>query len=62
MAATNLHIENNYSRYAYVINFIVILDYENMGTDTIFVTLPFLTKKILKKLGYSIMDALIFIY
>ena len=40
MAATNLHIENNYSSYAYVINFIVILDHENMGTDTICMTLP----------------------
>ena len=25
MAATNLHIENDYSDYAYVINFIVII-------------------------------------
>ena len=39
MAATNLHIEHNYSSYAYVINFIVILDHENMGTDTILMTL-----------------------
>ena len=31
MAATNLHIENTYSSYEYVINFIVILDHENMG-------------------------------
>ena len=31
MAATNLHIESTYSSYAYVINFIVILDHEYMG-------------------------------
>ena len=42
--------------------FIVILDHENMGVDAIFVTLLFMTKKLLKKLGFSIMEALICIY
>ena len=28
-------IENNYSIYVYVINFIVSLDHENIGTDKI---------------------------
>ena len=42
--------------------FIVILDHDNMGVDTIFVTLMFITKKLLKKLIFSIMDALICIY
>ena len=32
--------------------FIVILDHDNMGVDTIFVTLRFITKKLLKKLGF----------
>ena len=30
--------------------FIVILDHENMGVDTIFLTLPLITKKLLKKI------------
>ena len=43
--------------------FIVILDHENIGVDVIFVTLLFITKKkLLKKLGFSIMAALICIY
>ena len=42
--------------------FILILDHDNMGVDAIFVILLFITKKLLKKLGFSIMDALIFIY
>ena len=62
MAATNLHIENNYSSYAYFINFIVILDHENMGTDTIFMTLPLILTKIFPKIEFSVMDAIICIY
>ena len=42
--------------------FIVILDHENMGVDTIFVTLPLITKKLLKEIRFSIMAALICIY
>ena len=42
--------------------FIVILDHDNMGVDAIFVTLLFITKKLLKKFWFSIMDALICIY
>ena len=42
--------------------FILILDHDNMGVDAIFVTLLFITKKLLNKLGFSIMDALICIY
>ena len=42
--------------------FIVILDHENMGVDASFVTLLFIAKKLLKKLGLPIMDALICIY
>ena len=42
--------------------FIVILDHENMGVDTIFDTLLFITKKLLKKIRFSIMAALICIY
>ena len=42
--------------------FIVILDHENMGVDTIFVTLLFIAKKLLKKIRFSIMAALICIY
>ena len=32
--------------------FIVILDHDNMGVGAIFVTLRFITKKLLKKLGF----------
>ena len=39
--------------------FIVILDHENMGVYTIFVTLLFIRKKLLKKIRFSIMAALI---
>ena len=39
--------------------FIVILDHENMGVDKIFVTLLSITKKLLKKIRFSIMAALI---
>ena len=39
--------------------FIVILDHDNIGVDAIFVSLLFITKKLLKKLWFSIMDALI---
>ena len=46
MAAINLHIENNYSSYAYVINFIVILDHENIDTDKMFMTLPLILTNI----------------
>ena len=42
--------------------FIVILDHENMGVDTIFVTLSLIIKKLLKKIRFSIMAALICIY
>ena len=42
--------------------FIVILDHGNMGVDTIFVTLPLITKKLLKEIRFSIMAALICIY
>ena len=42
--------------------FIVILDHENIGVDTIFVTLLYITKKLLKKNKNSIMAALICIY
>ena len=59
MAATNLHIENNYSSYAYVINFIVIMDHENMGTDTIFMTLPLILANIFPKIDFLVMDPLI---
>ena len=38
---------------------IVILDHENMGVDTMFETLLFITKKLLKKIRFSIMAALI---
>ena len=41
---------------------IVILDPENMGVYAILVTLLFITQKLLNKLGFSIMDALICIY
>ena len=61
MAATNLHIENNYSSYAYVINFIVIMDHENMGTDTIFMTLPLILANIFPNF-VLVMDPLICIY
>ena len=39
--------------------FIVMLDHENMGAYTIFVTLLFITKRLLKKIRFSIMAALI---
>ena len=39
--------------------FIVILDHENMGVDNICETLLFITKKLLKKIRFSIMAALI---
>ena len=39
-----------------------ILDHENMGVDTILVTLPLITKKLLKEIRFSIMAALICIY
>ena len=42
--------------------FIVILDHENMGVDTIFETLLVITNKFLKKIRFSIMAALICIY
>ena len=42
--------------------FIVILDHDNMGVDAICVNLMFITKTLLKKLGFLIMDALICIY
>ena len=41
--------------------FIVILDHENMGVYAIFVTTVH-NKKLSKKLGFSIMDALICIF
>ena len=62
MAAINLHIENNYSSYAYVINFIVILDIENIGTDKMFMTLPLILTNIFPKIEFLVMDALICIY
>ena len=62
MAASNLHIGNNYSSYAYVINFIVIMDHENIGTDTIFMTLPLILANIFPKLEFLVMNALICIY
>ena len=39
--------------------FIVILDHENIGINTILVTLMIITKKLLKKIRFSIMAALI---
>ena len=39
--------------------FIVILDHGNMGVDTIFETLLFITKKLLMKIRLLIMTALI---
>ena len=62
MAETNLHIENNYSSYAYVINFIAIMDHENMGTYTFFMTLPLILANIFPKIDFLVMDPLICIY
>ena len=62
MASINLHIENNYSSYAYVINFIVILDHENIGTDKMFMTLPLILANIFPTIEFLVMDALICIY
>ena len=42
--------------------FIVILDHDNIGVDTIFETLLFIAKMLLKKIRFSIMVALICIY
>ena len=42
--------------------FIVILDHENMGTDTIIITLPLILAKIFPKIEFLVMDALICIY
>ena len=42
--------------------FIVILDHENMGTDTIIMTLPLILAKIFPKIELLVMDALICIY
>ena len=42
--------------------FIVILDHENMGTDTIIMTLTLLLAKIFPKIEFLVMDALIGIY
>ena len=42
--------------------FIVILDHDNIGVDTIFETLLFIAKMLLKKIRFSIMAALICIY
>ena len=41
--------------------FIVILDHENMGRDTIIMTLPLLLAKIFPKIEFLVMDALIYI-
>ena len=42
--------------------FIVILDHDNMGTDTIIMTLPVILAKIFRKIEFLVMDALICIY
>ena len=41
---------------------IVILDHDNMGTDTIIMTLPRILAKIFPKIEFLIMDALICLY
>ena len=41
---------------------IVILDHENMGTDTIIITLPLILAKIFPKNDFLVMVALICIY
>ena len=42
--------------------FIVILDHENMGTNTIIITLPLLLANIFPKIDFLVMVALICIY
>ena len=42
--------------------FIVIMDHENMGTDTIIITLPRILAKIFSKIKKIAMDALICLY
>ena len=42
--------------------FIVILEPDNIGVNAIVVTLLFIITKVLKKLGFLIMNALICIY
>ena len=42
--------------------FIVILDHEYMGTDTIIMILPPILAKIFPKIKFLVMDALIYLY
>ena len=42
--------------------FIVILDHENMGTNTIIMTLPLIQAKIFPKIEFLVMYSLICIY
>jgi len=42
--------------------FIVILNHDNMGTDTIILTLPLILAKIFPKIELLVMDVLICIY
>ena len=62
MAAINLHTDkiNTCDNFSYA--FIAIIDHENVGLDSIFVTLSCIVAKILKKIGFLVMVALICIF
>ena len=59
MAVGNLHIGKINTCYNFFMVSIVISDHENMGIDTICVTLSCILSAIMNKLGYLIMAALI---
>ena len=59
MAVANLHIRNKYVRYWFHIVFILIIDLENIGMDTIIVTVSCILSTILNEIDFSIMEALI---
>ena len=59
MAATNLHKDKIYGCGNFFNTFILILDHENMGIDTISVTLSCIVAEIFNKIDFSVMAALI---
>jgi len=59
MAMANLHIGTIYTYYNLLMVFIIILDHENMGIDSMFVTLLCVLSTIFNKICFSIMAVLI---